>query len=136
MGDRANVHVLSERGGVYLYTHWEGRNLPRILQSALERGRSRWDDASYLARIIFCGMLKDSKEDPLEALKKLTGFGISSTMDDRDNPDLEVNVPEQQIKIEVEVNRESRTILRTFEEFLELDFKDYESPWVTVLANS
>jgi hypothetical protein len=73
MGDRANVYVqdeYNEEKGVYLYTHSFGDELPFVVQKALSR-KLRWDDGSYLARIIFCEMVKDDIEGEL-------GYGISA----------------------------------------------------------
>ena len=71
MGDRANVIVRDEYGKqVVLYTHWRGEKTPELVRQALAR-KQRWDDPSYLARIIFCTML--GKDD----LDKETGFGIA-----------------------------------------------------------
>ena len=63
MGDRANIVIENDAGRIYLYTHWAGYSLPETLRSALERGKSRWDDESYLTRIIFCEMVKGSEAD-------------------------------------------------------------------------
>lgn len=91
MGDRANVHVVEERGGdIYLYTHWGGTELPATLASALERGRGRWGDESYLTRIIFSEMVKDD-------LLAETGYGISSYPVDQEYPDLVVNMGAQTV---------------------------------------
>lgn len=70
MGDRRNVVVEFENDlSVVFYTHWSGSDLPETLANALKRGTSRWSDPSYLARIIFSEMVKDSILDP-------TGYGI------------------------------------------------------------
>lgn len=73
MGDRANV-VIKEVGGgqVALYTHWDGSNLPSIVQKALAR-RQRWQDDAYLARIIFSEMIKND-------VASETGYGISTVI--------------------------------------------------------
>jgi hypothetical protein len=94
MGDRANVLVKHDAGdnGVWLYTHWYGSKLPEILQTALKR-KQRWDDASYLARIIFSEMIKDDVDGE-------TGYGISSELGDGGNHVLEVNVQEQTVSYE------------------------------------
>lgn len=55
---------------IYLYTHWGAEELEVSLAHSLERGRDRWDDDSYLARIIFTDMTKEVGEE-------LTGYGIS-----------------------------------------------------------
>lgn len=72
MGDRANVYIKGYKGepGVYLYTHWSGTDLPETVQRALAR-QERWDDHAYLARIVFCEMVKGFEADE-------TGFGISA----------------------------------------------------------
>lgn len=66
MGDRAQVFMKDE--GVYLYTHWGAPGLVKTVQRALAR-RERWNDPEYLARIIFCEMVKGEEHEP-------TGFGI------------------------------------------------------------
>lgn len=75
MGDRANVVIKDRSDQVCLYTHWSGSELPSILRAALIRGKSRWNDGQYLARIIFCEMVRGSEMD-------LTGYGISQTIGD------------------------------------------------------
>ena len=72
MGDRGNVKIVYEDGkSVYLYTHWYGTDLPSIVAKALDR-HVRWEDPSYLTRIIFSEML-----DTADALHEETGFGIA-----------------------------------------------------------
>ena len=93
MGDRANIVIENDAGRIYLYTHWAGYSLPETLRSALERGKSRWDDESYLTRIIFCEMVKGSEAD-------LTGYGISNQLGDNGHPFLVVNVEEQTVAVE------------------------------------
>jgi len=79
MGDRANIIMQGETDSfpypVYFYSHWKGREIYSVLQCALEKSRSRWDDPAYLARIIFCELVKGNEMD-------LTGFGISTVMGD------------------------------------------------------
>lgn len=80
MGDRANIYVKEDaERGVYLYTHWAGTDLPRTLQTALDRGRERWGDTPYLARIVFCEMVDRVEKD-------LTGYGISTVLCDNEYP--------------------------------------------------
>ena len=85
MGDRGNIKI----GGVYLYTHWCGSKIKGILKNALSR-RERWDDEPYLARIIFCEMVK-------EDIGGSIGFGICDCICDNDNPVLEVDVVNQEV---------------------------------------
>lgn len=69
MGDRANIEVREGDESVYLYTHWRGSDAPQTLQKALRRGKDRWTDNGYLARIIFCDLVSGYEDE-------LTGFGI------------------------------------------------------------
>lgn len=79
MGDRANVYVkdFNEGSGTYLYSHWGGTELPQIVQTVLAK-RARWDDNPYLARMIFCEMVKDEVDGE-------TGYGISASVGDGDS---------------------------------------------------
>jgi hypothetical protein len=92
MGSRANIQVLYEDGtSVYFFTHWEGSTLPEVLKDALVRGQTRWDDETYLARIIFSEMVKDDIEGTM-------GFGISTyPADDAQFYILLVNMKEQTV---------------------------------------
>ena len=72
MGDRGNVKIIDSFDPdrhVHLYTHWRGSELKDIVKCALAK-RWRWDDSAYLARIVFCEMIKGAEGDE-------TGFGIS-----------------------------------------------------------
>jgi hypothetical protein len=78
MGDRANVYVKdydSSEPGVFLYTHWDGSELPETVRVALAR-EERWDDPPYLARIVFCEMIRGDRWD------NTTGYGISAVLGD------------------------------------------------------
>lgn len=77
MGDRGNIKMTQqgETADLYFYTHYSGSNLGAILKSALVRGRSRWEDEMYLARIIFCEMVKGDEQG-------LTGAGIGVAQGD------------------------------------------------------
>lgn len=87
MGDRGNVYMKEDDRGVYLYTHWSGSELPFVVQNALKQQR-RWSDGPYLARIIFCEMVKGQE-------LKETGFGISTHMPDNEHPILVVDSEHQ-----------------------------------------
>jgi len=89
MGDRGNIIVKDGESKVYLYTHWGGSELKKTLKEALIRGKNRWDDGSYLTRIIFCEMVQDEEMG-------LTGFGISSVMGDG-GTDIVVDVDKQKV---------------------------------------
>ncbi len=79
MGDRGNIFVREQwqdelDKGVYLYSHWTGYKLPKIMQEALRRGQ-RLNYGAYLARIIF-----DTMTDGRQGEE--TGFGISTRLCD------------------------------------------------------
>lgn len=89
MGDRGNIIVKDGDSTVYLYTHWSGSDLPETVKSALQRGKDRWTDGQYLARILFCEMIGGDNST--------TGFGISSTFCDG-GTDITVNVDDQTVR--------------------------------------
>lgn len=87
MGDRANIAVQfdgKQNKRVWLYTHWGGSDLDQTLAAALDRGRGRWNDDQYLARIIFCEMIQGSVLDE-------TGYGIGVEPGDNEYPFLVVD---------------------------------------------
>lgn len=86
MGDRGNIKV----GKVYLYTHWGGSEIKNILKTALIRGKERWNDESYLTRIIFCEMIKSD-------VMGTTGYGISTEVIDNEHDILEVDCDKQEV---------------------------------------
>ena len=82
MGDRANIVIrdnwngdLHDQEAVFLYSHWGGTELPEVLRQGLIAGRGRWDDATYLARIIFDTMIGGGQGEE-------TGYGISTRLGD------------------------------------------------------
>lgn len=77
MGDRVNVFV--KDADVFLYGHWSGYEMAAVVRDALKRGADRWTDSYYLARIIFCEMVKGDEMG-------LTGFGISHRIGDNGRP--------------------------------------------------
>lgn len=105
MGDRANIRFIydfpkgelvegmkrsdlpddpEQRADIFFYTHWAGSELPDTLAGALDRGRGRWDDEAYLARIIFSQMVDgDTLSD--------TGYGIAPYQPDNEHPILVVD---------------------------------------------
>lgn len=92
MGERGNIAVEQWNGqSVYLYTHWTGYNTGGIVQRALKKGW-RWDDPSYLARIIFEELIKGYEGEE-------TGFGISTSENDKNYPTVYVDCKGQKIRI-------------------------------------
>lgn len=75
---------------IFFYTHWDAEKLPQVIKDALIRGQDKWDDESYLARIIFSEMIKDNVLD-------LTGYGIDIQEGQKDLPTITVNLSTQQV---------------------------------------
>lgn len=120
MGDRANIAIEQGDGTrIWLYTHWAGYDLPKTLHAAIKRGTDRWDDTPYLARIIFCEMVKNSLDD-------LTGYGITTSMTDNEYPLLVVDPDKQVIRVEhaPDRTRDNACIGKTFTMEAFRDLKD------------
>lgn len=84
MGDRGNIVIreswprdVRDKEAVFLYTHWQGTELPETLRVALSAARGRWDDGPYLARIVFETMIDKDRGGQ-------TGFGISTQLTDNE----------------------------------------------------
>lgn len=139
MGDRANIAVESNGKRVYLYTHWCGYEVPNIVAAALSRGKDRWKDASYLARILFCELISYSRGDNIDnaslnttiLLTETTGFGISAEIGDNSYPLLVVNCDNGTISFEnapnIEDFMDALGLVYTFEQFVSL--KEGQREW-------
>lgn len=73
---------------IYFYTHWNAELLPQVIKDALTRGKDRWGDESYTARIIFSEMIKDE-------VLELTRYGITPYEIDPQYPTITVNLEHQ-----------------------------------------
>ena len=77
MGDRSNIVVVQpDNSRIWLYGHWMGEDNYRVVGEVLSQ-RLRWNDAPYLARMLFEKMIEGSYD-------KETGFGISTYMCDNE----------------------------------------------------
>lgn len=88
MGTRGNilVHDGDKTRGVVMYRHWDADTvLPEVVKTGLKRGESRWDDFTYLARIIFTDLIRDD-------LDGITGIGLAASIKDVDGNDLILDV--------------------------------------------
>ena len=91
MGARRNIKIIYQEGDrIYFYTHWDAEELEDILKNALIRGKDRWDDEGYLARIIFSEMIK-------EDIEGTTGYGISPYECDPQYETIVVNLNENTV---------------------------------------
>lgn len=93
MGDRGNIVARQAKGtnrnDVWFYTHWSGSEREETVREALSLNE-RWDDPSYLARIIFDKLTGGDAST--------TGFGISTTLQDNEHPICVVDIPEQVVR--------------------------------------
>ena len=118
MGDRANAIIKDVDGEVFLYTHWNGSELPYLVQTALQR-KQRWDDPAYLARIVFCTMVKGSEADE-------TGYGISTVICDNEHPLTVIDTAQQEVRIESE-DRQTVYTRCSFAHYCELTREQIET---------
>lgn len=113
MGDRGNIVIEKDNqcfeSNLYFYTHWSGSEIKETLQAALIRGKGRWSDPAYLARIIFSEMIQGS-------VMEETGFGISTRMQDNEHDLLWINIPEKKVTLRNEDGVPKQTW--TFQEFI------------------
>jgi hypothetical protein len=108
MGDRANVAFIStiegaedKTGTIYLYTHWNGTALPQTVRDSLasKRGRARWNDETYLCRIILSDMMKTQDCPTHPIMEAETGYGVGLSMPDGQERVLTVNCKTQRVRI-------------------------------------
>jgi hypothetical protein len=124
MGDRGNIVMRYTKYGtddtsdIYLYSHWSGWELPQILARALDKkiGRNRWDDDSYLARIIFDELTTGDQGQE-------TGYGIAPWQLDNEHPILYVDLEKKTVQI-------GEGQVRCYEEFIRaVGAKELGSDW-------
>lgn len=74
MGARSNVVVHFSNGArIYLYTHWNGRGVARVVHEALvlaQREGGRWKDEGVLCRALATRLWRGEEDD-------LLGYAIS-----------------------------------------------------------
>lgn len=98
MGDRSNIFLVypqdeaaEKAQGIYLYSHWGGLDFSvDALSEALDFGRSRWDDATYLARFITTKVFED-------LVDVVTGGGISPYRTDNEHPITVVDLAKHEV---------------------------------------
>lgn len=104
MGDRGNIHVQTHggrEGGVWFYTHWSGSDLPQIVANGLDRGRSRWDDPPYLARILFDQLTDGQQGNEI-------GYGIDTEPGDNQHPFVLVDCAAKTVCLAPDTRRDFR----------------------------
>jgi hypothetical protein len=133
MGDGANVFVVDDLStkkqlqGVFLYSHWGGPDLPEIVRRALAK-KQRWEDSSYLTRIIFCEMVRGDE-------KGTGGYGISAIIGDNEHLIIAVQCTNQRIAFCRENTLISKGLEKsavaswTFEEYVNLSKGELKKAW-------
>lgn len=130
MGNRANIflaepsYTAAPNTGVFLYTHWDGYELPFTLQAALIRGEGRWND-SYLGRVIFSQLVRDD-------IDGATGYGISTALTDNSYPIIRVDRESQTVSFCREHLTNPTPSLEftwTFAEYVKLMRAELETAW-------
>lgn len=99
MGMRQNIALKygkpHEDKTIYIYSHWDGGStyeesgLADMLKRALAK-KLRWDDESYLARMIFSEVVKKEIDGQL-------GYGLSPYEIDPQYPTIEVDLEKNMI---------------------------------------
>ena len=100
MGDRRHVVLTYDdkvRGAqeIYLYSHWNGSELPKLVANALIKAKGRWSDETYCARIIVTSVVHQC-----DACEQETSWGLAPYfMDSEYNSDVVVFLTKQMIKL-------------------------------------
>lgn len=88
---RQNIKLEYSQGEpIYIYSHWDGDEdvntspLAKMVRKALKR-KERWDDESYLARIIMSEVIRES-------LDSETGYGLQPYEVDPEFPTIVVDL--------------------------------------------
>ena len=121
MGDRGSIVLQYDSADklrtreIYLYTHWGGSDIPVVVQTSLNK-RWRWEDASYLARILFSELVKGHEDGE-------TGYGIDVEPPDNEHDFLVVDFDRQEVRQE---DADSRRVKArwTFEAYCAVDFEE------------
>lgn len=118
MGDRGNIKVIGAGPhAIYFYTHNGGSYLDEVLKPVIAQ-RKRWSDGAYLARMIFCQMVKND-------ISGEYGYGIATSPPDNEHSILCVDTNAQIIY------REGSNIQYTFERYINIGTptEEPESDW-------
>lgn len=109
--DSAQVEVVSPYGRIYLYTHDHAPRITNDVYSALV-AHKRWDDADYLAKMIFCHMV------PIECWQDDKGYGIGTQMYADINLLVTVDTVKQEVTITSAMDKGFR-YQGSFQEFID-----------------
>ena len=126
MSDRANIYLEmpgedDQPSGIYLYTHYYGREWPEMLREALEFGRGRWNDEQYLARIIISRVFADLTDSEL-------GGGVSLRIGDNNHPIIVCDLIKREVSFSTNGGERDCWVRRShlsFVDYVKQDRADY-----------
>jgi hypothetical protein len=132
MGSRGNVYVTDSSSeaydngarGLYIYSHWDGHELPAMVQLALEFGRERWSDDSYLMRILVDQITQSGRD-------QTTGYGLSFELGDNSYPITIVDLGRREVAwahAGSEQNPKAWRDVMAFSDFVQIDQVGYPAP--------
>ncbi len=97
MGDRAMAEIKTDDGSLYVYTHWDGYELPENAKQAIKFAKDRWNDSAYAVRIIVDQLTKGGRDQE-------TGYGLmlqpkAEDAYNNDNPSVVIDLVNKQLTI-------------------------------------
>lgn len=121
MGARGTVEIRydlkDEPNSVFLYTHYGVNEMLSDVKRALNR-RKRWDDPAYLARIVFCEMMRNGYNNDTAAMEDSLSFGIQPYPAGDAEIEIRINFKFKTVEVNNKyVPKRSKTY--TFEELVE-----------------
>lgn len=106
MGNRANFYTHNGiESGIYIYTHWNGDELPAILRKTLVENKNLWDDEQYFNGVLFNNLYQQDKSS-----------GFSAAIGDGDDRILDIDFSNQLIIFSESYNIKNQS----FSEFIEV----------------
>ena len=120
MGCRGTIEIWEngaapkdEESPVVLYTHWGAKDMLSNLKTVLKR-KTRWSDAAYLSRMIFCKMVEgDERGD--------TGYGIMTNNVNDAEQEIVVDCDRQEIIVKGNDNNKTYTFSELAEQYAEMN---------------
>ena len=118
MGCRGTIEIWEngaapkdEEAPVVLYTHWGANDMLSNLKTVLKR-KTRWSDAAYLSRMIFCKMVEGEERGS-------TGYGIMTCNIGDAEEEIVVDCDRQEVIVKGSDNNKSYTFSELAEQYAE-----------------
>ena len=118
MGCRGTIEIWEngaapkdEERPVVLYTHWGAKDMLANLKTVLKR-KTRWSDAAYLSRMIFCKMVEGDERGE-------TGYGIMTCNIGDAEEEIVVDCDRQEVIVKGSDNNKSYTFSELAEQYAE-----------------